>query len=149
MGKKLKAVLLCVLLVFCMAGCNFHSNVAFTYNVDTGDSIKVKLDTSDKYKLSSKLPFTISKDGETLSRGKFITTDGYQQYVGLVDGDEKSTLLDSGEKDGNQYIFWNFDDSEYNYVVLVGGSNTAVIITNNVSEESARECFDRLTISKE
>lgn len=41
---------------------------------------------------------------------------------------------------------WNYNDSEFNYVVMINGTNTGMLIANNISEESAKECFDRLEI---
>jgi len=139
---------MCVLLS--MVGCNAKVNksMSYTYSVDTGDKIKLTLDTSDNYKLTSEVPFSILKDEETLSQGQFITAENYSQYVDVVNSDEKATLIDSGNKDGNEYIFWSYNDSEYNYAILITDSETGVIIGNPVSEESAKECFERIDISK-
>lgn len=148
MSKKILAclvALVCVLTV--LAGCTTTSSVSYTYRVDTGDSIKVTLDTSDKYRISSKLPFTITQDGQTLTQGTFIQGDAYSEYVNAVERDEKARVLDSGTKDGNEYEFWAFDNSEYNYVIRINGTNTGVLLGNVVSQESAQECFNRLTIS--
>lgn len=41
---------------------------------------------------------------------------------------------------------WNYNDSEFNYVVKINGTNTGMLIANNISEESAKECFDRLEV---
>lgn len=41
------------------------------------------------------------------------------------------------------------NNSEYNYAILVGDSNTGVLIGNIVSEESAKEVFKRLEITLE
>lgn len=145
MLKKMGLLISGMVLLLSLAGCN--SSKAFTYSVETGDSVKVSLDTSDKYDMTSDLPFAISCDGETFSQGLFITAENYSQYVEVVNTDETAALLDSGSKDGNQYIFWSYNDSEYNYAILIGDSNTGMILANNVSEESARECFNRLTVS--
>lgn len=145
----MKKRLICWVAMLCMVltvtGCS--TSVAFTFNVETGDSIKVSLDTSDDYGLTSSLPFEISCGDEVQSQGTFILGETYEQYVSAVETDANATLLDSGTKDGNEYIFWSYNDSEYNYAVKVGGSDTGLLIGNIVSEESAKECFERLTIS--
>lgn len=122
---------------------------AYIYEVGTGDKIKIKLDTSDEYDIASEIPFTISKDGSTLSQGTFITLDGYDQYIDVVNKDTNSTILDSGNKNGVEYIFYSYNNSEYNYIIKINNSNTGVILANAVSKESAEECFNRLTFSKE
>lgn len=151
--KKMKKIVVGIVSLICVlaltAGCTTHASLAYTFSIDNGDAIKVSLDIKGKYKITSDVPFTISCNGEDLTQGTFIHGEYYEQYVNAVQNDEKAVLLDSGEKDGNQYIFWSFDGKEYNYAVLVTGSNTGLILSNHVSEESARECFNRLTISKE
>lgn len=147
--KKVVVLLLSVLMLSAVAGCSTRSSKAFTFTVETGDNIKVKLDTSEGYDITSDVPFSITCEDEAVSDGMFVFGEMYEQYAAVVEEDELATLLDSGEKDGNEYIFWSYDDREYNYAVLVEDSNTSVIISNLVSEESARECFERLTITKE
>ena len=145
MFKKISMLLSGMFLLLSLAGCN--SSKAYTYSVETGDSVKVSLDTSDKYDITSDLPFAISCDGTILSQGIFITSDNYSEYVDVVNADSNATLIDSGSKDGNKYIFWSYNNAEYNYAILIGDSNTGVILANNVSEEAAKECFGRITIS--
>lgn len=145
MLKKLSILVSGMILLLSLTGCN--TSKAYTYNVETGDSVKISLDTSDQYDITSNLPFVISHDEETLSQGVFMTAENYGQYVEVVNADETATLLDSGSKDGNQYIFWSYNGAEYNYAILIGDSNTGVLLGNNVSEESARECFERLKIN--
>lgn len=150
MKKVLALVLSAVLLICFLTACsNTKSSKAYTFTVDNGNKIKVALNTEDNYDLSSEVPFTISCDGKTLSQGSFILADAYQQYVSVVNTDENAKLIDSGTKDGNEYIFWSYNDSEYNYAILIKGSNTGVVLGNPVSKESAKECFDRMTITVE
>lgn len=147
---KMKKPTLCILALVCVlvmvTGCSFHSSMSYTFSIDNGDSIVVELDTADKYRITPDIPFTITQDGKTLSQGRFIHSDVYAEYTNL-EGAENVQILDSGSKDGNQYIFWCFDGKEYNYAILVGESNTGILLGNLVSQESAKECFNRLTIS--
>lgn len=145
--KKIIISILTVCMVLCMAGCgNVQSGKSFTYNVETGDKVQIRLDTTDDYDLSSDLPFEISKDGKTLSTGSFIKAEGYEQYVEAVTASESAEIIEQGTKDSNKYMFWRYN-GEYNYVVIVGESDTGVLIGNKESEESARECFNRLKIT--
>lgn len=82
-----------------------------------------------------------------ISTGTFVQGYAYDQYVDSVKNDDNAEVLDSGVKDGNKYLFWNYNDSEFNYIIYVGDSNTAVILGTPISEEAAREVFDLLTIS--
>ena len=148
--KKVLAAVCSVVLVLCLfTACSTTSSKAYTFTVDNGDKIKIELNTAGNYDLSAELPFTISCDKETLSQGSFVLAKSYQQYVSVVNSDENAELIDSGTKDGNEYIFWCYNGSEYNYAILIEGSNTGIVLGNPISKESAKECFDRLTISAE
>ena len=145
MKKAVVCLLSLVLVLTMLTGCETY--MAYTFSIDNGDSIKVSLDTSDKFKISSEVPFTISQDGKELTHGSFIHGEAYDEYVQALEADEKSVISDSGVKDGNKYTYWIYNGEEFNYVVLVEGSNTGVLLGNNVSPDSAMECFNRLTIS--
>lgn len=149
MKKAVTLVLSVLLVVGLFTACNAKSMKAYTFTVDNGDKIRIELNTADEYDLSSELPFTISCDGKTHSQGSFILAESYQQYVAVIDADVNAEMIDSGTKDGNEYIFWCYNGSEYNYAILIKDSNTGIILGNLISEESAKECFDRLTIAVE
>lgn len=147
--KRLLVAAIAVLVMITLLGCEMTTTKSFTFNVDNGDAIRLSLNINDDYDISSELPFEISCNGEVLCQGTFIQSEAYSQYVAVVQNDENATLLDSGIKEGNEYIFWNYNDTEFNYAILIADSNTGIILGNDVSEESARECFNRLTITAE
>ena len=130
-----------------LTGCT--KSKSYTFTVETGDKVKVQLNTTDGYDLSSDLPFTISKNGNTLSQGTFITTDGYNQYIDVVNGDSNARILDSGTKDGISYTFYSYNDSEFNYVIKIDDSNTGILLGNPNSQEEAKKCFELLTFTLE
>lgn len=136
------------MLTGCGNGVQLKSNKAYEFTVETGDTIQVSLDTSDKYNITSELPFAIFCDGKILSQGDFIIGEAYDEYVNAVQIDSNAKVLDSGTKDSNEYFFWSYNNVEFNYVILIGDSKTGIVLGNNISEESARECFNRLTITK-
>lgn len=148
MNKKIGIVLFCVCIIFGMVGCSVSSSKSYTFSVETGDSIKVTLETSDDYDITSELPFVISDANGEASQGTFITANNYQSYVEAVKTDEKATILDTGEKDGNTYLFWMYNEKEYNYALLIKNSDTGILLGNTISEESAKACFQRLTVQK-
>ena len=61
------AVLGIILLV--LTGCTTYK--AYTFEVKTGNDIKVQLKTNDGYDITSDVPFSIKKDDKTLSSGIF------------------------------------------------------------------------------
>lgn len=150
MKRKRRYVLPVAVMMFLLASCgNVSTSKSYTFSVDNGDQVVLKLDTGDNYDITSEIPFVISQDGETISQGSFIQGEYYDAYIEAANTEEGATVLETGEKDGNSYVFWNYNDEEYNYVILVGNSSTGIILGNTISEESAKEAFQRLTISAE
>lgn len=149
--KNIKRISVCLLVMLLtlavLTGCETY--MAYTFTIDNGDSIKVSLDTSDKYKISSDVPFEISQDGRVLTQGSFIRGEAYEEFVATIEADENSQIFDSGTKDGNKYTYWISGDLEFCYVILIADSNTGVVLVNNISPDSAMECFNRLTITSE
>lgn len=145
--KKIITFMLCtVMLATVLTGCRSYKS--YTYTVDTGDSIELRLDTTGGYDISPDLPFVISKDGETISQGSFVTAEAYDYYLALVESDSGAEIIEQKSKNGVEYIFYSVNDREYDYVIKITGSNTGLLIGNIISEESARDCFNRLSISK-
>ncbi len=142
--KKIFCLFIVIAIAATIAGCT--SSMSYTFNVGTGDKIVVKLDTSNGLSLSAKNPITVSRDETDVSHIIFIEGDMYDDYASLANIDENVNVLESGEKDGNSYVFWNYG-SEWNCVLFVNGSDTAVLIGNAISEDSARECLNSLTFS--
>ena len=147
MKKIFSSLVIIIALILCLTGCS--TSKSYTFDVETGDSIKVKLNTSKGHDISSVLPFTISKNGEILSQGTFITLSGYNQYVNTVNNDTNCKILDSGSKNGITYTFYSYNNFEYNYIIKVDGSNTGILLGNPNSKQEAQECFELLTFSLE
>ncbi len=145
MKKLISSLSIFFTLVLLLTGCT--TSKAFTYDVQNGDSIKVELNTSNGYDLSSNLPFEVSKDNNVLSQGTFITIDGYNQYIDIVNNDSNAKILDSETKNGISYTFYSYDDSEFNYIIKIDNSNTGIVLANPNSEKEAKEIFDKLTFS--
>ena len=150
-NKIKKRVMLLVFMLALGTGCGkekVSTSMTYNYEVETGDEIKIELDTSDNYSISPDIPFVISCDDQTLTQGTFITKETYLDYKDSIDLADSVTLLDSGETDDIEYIYWTNNESEYDYAIYVKNSDTGIILGNNISRDSAEECFGRLQISK-
>lgn len=154
--KILKRVILSFVLsvmLLTLVGCTSKS---YVYSVETGDKIKIELNTEGGYDITSDAPFFISKEeriddsvyAEDLSQGVFVTLETYNKYISSIGSDSKTQIIESDTKNGLEYTFFVYNDSEWDYIIKIEGSNTGLILGNRVSEESARECFNRLTITK-
>ena len=75
--KKTRILLLIIIAfitVMMLSGCEFTKSKSYTFDVETGDRITVKMDTSKKYDLTSDLPIEFSKDDEVLSYSMLTDT---------------------------------------------------------------------------
>lgn len=147
MKKVFMSLAIIGVMLLTLTGCT--KSKSYTFTVETGDKIKIQLNTTDGYDLSSDLPFKISKDGNTLSQGTFITIDGYNQYIEAINSDFNAKILDSKTKDGISYTFYSYNDSEFNYVIKINDSNTGILLGNPNSQEEAEKCFELLTFTLE
>ena len=147
MKKLFSSLLIIGLILIGVSGCK--SSKSFTFDVETGDKIKVELNTTDGYDLSSDIPFVISKDNKTLSQGMFIKPEYYNYYIDLVNEDSDSTIIDSGSNSNIDYVFYSYNNSEYNYIIKVKNSNTGILLGNDHSKQEAEKCFSLLTFSKD
>lgn len=147
MKKVLYSLAFVVATLLTVTGCS--TSKSFTWDVETGDKIKIAIDTTGGYDITSELPFTISKDDETLSQGIFITIDGYNQYMNAVKTDSTANIIDNGTKKGITFTFYSVNNSEFNYLIKINGSNTGILLGNPNSQSEAEEIFNKLTITKE
>ena len=142
-------VMLAVMALCCGCGkSNLQTSQSYTYDVATGDKIKITFQTTEGYVVSPDNPFIISKDGNTLSQGTFISKADYTEYAASIGSASSVTLLDSGSKGNIEYIYWTNGSSEYDYAILIKDSETGVLLGNNVSQESAEDCFGRISFEK-
>ena len=146
-----------LLMVFCMtlilSAC--QSSTSVTYSVDTGDKIKVSVDTQTGFRQNTGNPYIISKDDTEYIQGAFGGADTYELYKSYIDMSDTAELLEEGEQDGNPYIFYTVyasedgGDTEYDYIVRIAGSDTCALLASTHSEDGAREAFDALSFEAE
>ncbi len=149
---KLRSVITSAVIAFALCACSFYSNLSLTFNVNTGDKIKVTLDTTSGLSLTQKDGrFAVEKDGEPILQGVFVHEDGYNQYLGIK-GEQGMTVLEDTEKDGNPYYMYEINGEagvEDNFIMWIKNSNTGVILASVSGKETAKDAFDKLTITKE
>ncbi len=132
-----------------LTGCKGHTSKSYTYNVDTGDKIKVEMDTTGGYNMTSSLPIEFSKDDEVISQGTFGKENAYDLYYDEVKNENDVTIIEEKSKGNIDYFFYEYDNSEYNYIIKIKDSKTCFILGNNVSKESAQEIFEKLEFKVE
>lgn len=141
-------------MLFCLAlslsGCSISKSYTYLYP-GTGKTVKVALDTSDGYNITSDVPFEISCNGSILCKGIPIGKETFEHWLSMTESPDV-IILDAGMQDENEYIFWTDSaNTSFNYAVIIGDSATGIAldIADTVSENQAKECIERLTVTIE
>ena len=146
--KKTFALLMVLCMTMMLSACK--SSTSVTYSVDTDDKIKVSVDTQTGFRQNTGNPYIISKDDTEYIQGSFGIADAYDLYKSYIDTTDTAELLEEGEQDGNPYIFYTVfasedgEDTEYDYIVRIAGSDTCALLASTHSEDGAREAFHAL-----
>lgn len=153
MKRKLSWILVLSLLLVSLVGCGSKDGPLSTYksvsfDVDTGDRIKLKLVTSGGYDMNDEVPVQITKDGELQCDAGFMSANKYKENYDVAKADSRFEIVDTGEKDSNEYYVMQYGDKEFYVAIKVAGTNTGVLLRSKVSMESILEVFDRLTITE-
>ena len=145
-ARILALIIIAFITTIILSGCEFTKSKSYTFEVETGDKITVKMDTSNKYDLTSDLPIEFSKDGEVLSYGTFAKEEAYDYYYNIVENDSSCELIEEKSNKSGDYFFYKTDSGEYNYIIKIKDSDTCFILGNKESESSAKAVFKRLTL---
>ena len=149
--RILAVILTVAVIATVMSACKFTSWSAITYDVSTGDKIKLQLDTTGGYSQDGKNPFTIKQNDKDILQGTFIDMDTYNSYVDNVNSGSIE-ILEQGIKDSNSFIFYTVDNGtakEYDFIVMIEGSNTGVLLGGITGQEEVRNCFSNITFTVE
>lgn len=149
--RKLASLLIgvtaCVTL---LCGCTKNSSLSYTYDVETGDKVKVTIDTSNGYSMDSKNPFTVKKDGEDILVCQFLSEEGYDYYSEILTEEnlasQKGSIVETGKKDNAEYIFYSVESdggAEHDFFVTLN-DKTSIIIGSQRSEKEAKAGFHAL-----
>ena len=150
MMKRITSLLLIAIMMCALYGCaNGKMTMSWTYAVDTGEKVTVKVLINDGYSISSQVPFAISQNGQILTQGTFIKGEACEQYREAAKTQDGATFLEEGMIGNHQYFAWSFNDSEWNYCIQLKGGKTGILLGNNVSRDSAKEVFSRLEVAIE
>lgn len=125
-----------------LVGCS--SFKSYTFNVETGDKIEVKLDTSSKkYDLrQSDGVFSVTKERAVVLNGVFLTSEMKDAYIEAVESDDNAGILP--EKEGAfRWMYQGEAGTEYNRIMPIDGTdNTYVMIASLIDSEEGQMLAD-------
>lgn len=140
--KKIKYLFLVALLILTV-GC-FKSDKTYEFKTtNTGENIKVTIDSS--YKLSENEPVKITKGDEEVASLIFVTKTNFEEVKTLFDNNTL-VAIDKGTKDNAEYFLYKVSD-DYNYVILIDGTNSGAAITSK-SEDTIKKIIEVIKFSK-
>ena len=121
--------------------------------IETGEHIKVTLDTTGGQKLTQDNgTFTVnSSGGDALTLGVFLLEEQTESYFDNLPSSDKVTILEQNALSGMSYIFYTYSDAEasyWNYVIKLDSAVTGIGLTNEISQKSAEEVFALLDFEK-
>lgn len=150
MKKIFISLIISALTLFALTGCTASTYMSYKYEVETGDDITVKLNTTDGYKMNSETPIKITKDDTAVCQAIFITLDTYNSYdQEIIPNDENSEIYETKTKDNLTYTFYTYNNEEFNYLAKLNNSNTGVILSSSNSKADAELCFSLLSFELE
>ena len=81
--------------------------------------------------------------------GLFAEESAYDHYqeLGKRSAGGTSDYQAGTTKDGNEYFSYTVNGNEWDYFIKVKDSHTVIVLTNTVSQESAQEAFEQLSLS--
>lgn len=143
-------LLSCFAAVMLLSGCAAEAQ-QYEVALDNGDNISMSFTPSDGYEMASELsiPFEITKDGGSMVQGSFVDISTFDAFVAIIgEGDEYIELLDKGD----DYLFYKVsvpdeDIVEYDYILALTGSNTAILIGSTVNKETMEDVVGLLDFS--
>ena len=144
---KIKKIIIVPLIAFLLVLSGCQTRMSYTFNIETGEQIKVKLNTTQGQKLlQSDGRFSVNdKNQNVQTNGIFILPDIFNEFFETIKLEQHSQILEESENDRYKYIFYKVnDESEWIYLIQPKHCKTGIILINTTSQESAKEVFDLL-----
>lgn len=152
MFKKIILIMGCLLLVISLCACNGHKSVSYTYVIDTGDAVKVTLDTTNS-------DYSIKPDGSNfviyygdeliIAQGYFIGAYSFGDYLAIITQNENVEIVEQTDKK-IVYKYQDDKDAEYDMIECISDLTGVVVgssISGEVTNEMAKDILSRLTFT--
>lgn len=143
MKKILVTTLVLGSVLLLVTGCFFSKT--YKWEVATGDTILIKI--GKDYEMNDKTPIKISKYDDEVMEGNFYKDEKFDELLNTITSNENYKIIERNYNDDIEYIFFSYDD-EYSYIIKIKDSNTSMMLRTEISETTARECFESMTIKK-
>ncbi|MBQ1351130.1 MAG: hypothetical protein IIY71_00205 [Oscillospiraceae bacterium] len=144
MRKKGLVLLAMFFAALILGGCS--TSKSFTFRVETGENVKVTLDTTNGLDLrQSDGQFTVvDKEGNALLDGMFLLGSMFEHYAAEIPSMANVTVNDARD----DFIYWDYteeDGSKEHNRALKLSDNTGVIIGSLAEKAAGEEAYQALS----
>lgn len=153
-----KNLFILIIATFLLVGCTFYTKKSITYNVETGDSIKVELKTNGGYNLKNDKKNELHPAAVKFLKNKEKIATGYFDYAseyddieeaiesGLYD-DELKKVKKIKDTDNDTICYKLISDGRSYCRIKVKGSKTMFTIYNE-DYDDLLDLLDRINVEK-
>ena len=141
------AIFVVAMMVF--SGCSTHKEISYSYDVTTGDRVKITLNAKDGYSMTASVPIKFTKNNEEVAEAKFYQLSAYTSTVNAVKSLSSASVIEEKSNDEVDYMFYNYNNEYYSYIIKIKNSKTCLELTSKKSESDAKDCFNRLSFKLE
>lgn len=144
--KHIKLIIILLGSILVLTGCS--KTITQTYDVLTGDKVKISLKDAGNYKLTKDTPFEILEDKKIIFKGSFMTSDGFENYKEAISNDTNASILEEKVKDDYEYILYKYMGAteDYSIIIKLNNSKTVVVLSGCDSLNLARKILNSLEL---
>ena len=132
------------LTTMCFTGCGTPPSISQTLTTNNDTLVEITLNPSKNYTITGTENFAIIKGGTTVAKGEMVDVNNFDTYRKTV---KETDILSSGTKDGNDYLVWK-ENNGYNAAIKLRNTNTTILLTDEISEDSLREIMEIMEIQE-
>ena len=142
MMKRFIAITIILAVCLALTACT-GTSMSYTFNVETGEQIEVKLDTTGGYKFaqSGGDMYLSDPDGDLVLIGYFLLPDAYESFI-------LEPILESGKTNyGNGYLYAADSTGAVVFLARAKDASAGVLFYSeeNADVETCRAIFERLS----
>lgn len=145
--RFIKLLLLCIFSLALLTACN--TSKSYTFQTDSGEKIKVTLDTTDGYDLIQKDgTVTVQKDKEDILMGMLLKPEGYEEYVTAIHSSDGINIIEAEPEDSPLFYLYQFEGEagmETTFLFNIEGAKTSALFVSLFSMDQAKAAYERLT----
>lgn len=152
---KRKIVLFSIISLLLISGCS--KSYSFLDEYDTDIAVKLKYFSPFELEQDPKSlddtsydpgnSFHMIKDNKVVCTGNFISPHSYDELSMHLENQDMN-IYDKGTKHNLEYTLYSLKGSnQYTYLIKIKDATSALVLENNISVDSAKDCLKNLKIS--